>query len=88
MLRLRILTAVIALIILLALLFTAPPAVLQMAIALVVIGGAWEWSGLLGVQQPVLRMLYVGLVVALLLIVHLGGVALVNAILLVAFVWW
>lgn len=81
-------TALIALAVLLALLFAAPPAVVQLAVALMVIGGAWEWSGFLGLRQSILRVLYIGLIALLLLLVHASSASVTDGVLMAAFAWW
>ena len=54
----RVITAVIALFVLLAVLFYLPPAATRVVFALVVLGGAWEWSAFLRAGGLPARLLY------------------------------
>ena len=69
MLKQRVITAVIALVALLVVLFVVPSPVACVAIAAVILLGAWEWSGLLQVRNMALRISYVMLVGVLLIAV-------------------
>ena len=69
MLKIRIVTAIIALVILGAVLFVLPPAVSSLVIAFLVLAGAWEWSGFLGLSATTGRYLYVVLIGGLMAIV-------------------
>lgn len=69
MLKQRVITAVVALSALLIVLFVVPASVAWVAIAAVILLGAWEWSGLLQVQQLTTRVVYVVLIGASLLAV-------------------
>lgn len=62
MLRTRIVTAIVALLALAAVLFVVPEAMAQLIIGLLVLAGAWEWSGFLGFRDTSLRVLYVAFV--------------------------
>ena len=59
MLKQRVITAVIALVIFSLVVFVAPPIVAELAIALVILAGAWEWSGFLGGASMPRRIAYV-----------------------------
>ncbi len=63
-LRQRILTAVVAVVLLVAVLYAAPPILARTVIAALFVAAAWEWSGFLGVSEA-LRWVYVGLIAAL-----------------------
>lgn len=65
MLRERVITAVIAVAVLLLVLFLLPRVLTQGVIALVILAGAWEWSGFLGSPSRPLRALYVVLIALL-----------------------
>jgi phosphatidate cytidylyltransferase len=54
----RVITAVIALLVLLTVLFVVPPAVAKLAFLLVMLAGAWEWTAFLGTRRPGLKYLY------------------------------
>ena len=64
MLRQRIMTAVIAVVLLLAVLYAAPPVLARTVIAALFVAAAWEWSGFLGVSTAQ-RWVYVGLIAVL-----------------------
>lgn len=88
MLKKRVLTAVIALAVLFIVLFVVPPAVAEAVIALVVIAGAWEWSGFLEAKSQGPRTAFMILIVVL-----IGGAAALNAeqgaiVVQAALAWW
>lgn len=58
----RVITAVIALLALLAVLFYVPPVAAQSVFALVVLAGAWEWSAFLRADGLLVRLLFVAVV--------------------------
>jgi phosphatidate cytidylyltransferase len=60
--RQRVITAIIALVVLLAVLFYVPPVATRVVFALVVLAGAWEWSAFLRSGGLAVRVLYVVLV--------------------------
>jgi phosphatidate cytidylyltransferase len=64
MLKQRLLTAIIAVILLLTVLFVAPPLVARLVIAALFVAAAWEWSGFLGLQAMSGRLLYVAVIAA------------------------
>jgi phosphatidate cytidylyltransferase len=88
MLKQRVVTAVIALSALLVVLFVVPPSVAGVAIAAVILMGAWEWSGLLQVSGITLRIGYVILVAAILVLVAIPFAASVELIFEVSLVSW
>src|SRR5262245_16740896 len=47
-LRARVITAIVLIVGMLVALFALPPAVGMLALALVILGGAWEWAGFFG----------------------------------------
>ncbi|HSD70577.1 MAG TPA: phosphatidate cytidylyltransferase [Woeseiaceae bacterium] len=66
MLKKRILTAIVTLIVVAAMLFVLPTWVTRLMIAALMLVAAWEWSGLLpGQLQQAQRTVYVGLIVLL-----------------------
>lgn len=88
MLRKRFITAVISLVILLAVLFVAPAEIAEAVIALVIIGGAWEWSRFLQTESKALQFGYL-VIVAVLMALFAGPLAEYGVIVLqVALVWW
>lgn len=90
MLRQRIITALILAPLMLGVIFWLPHEWTAAALAALVLGGAWEWSGLLGWRQPVARLGYVALVAAGLGAVWMTarqGLAF-SWVLMAALVWW
>ena len=88
MLRTRVITAVIAIVALAAVLFTIPPAAAKVVLALVVLAGAWEWSGFLGNSAPFVRYAYVLIIMLLMamIVFFLPGDAML--LLQIACGWW
>jgi phosphatidate cytidylyltransferase len=85
MLKQRIITAIVLIPITLAILFYLPPLAFCYLTAFIALGGAWEWSALMGIKKTLLRFLY------LLLVACLFFAALfISApfIFLSAFIWW
>lgn len=83
----RIITAVVALLALLLVLFVVPGTVALAVIAAVMLGGAWEWSAFLGVEGNTGRILYVIAIGALLAAVTFLPVD-ARLILKVSMIWW
>ena len=83
----RIITAVIALLALLLVLFHAPQEIALAVIILVMLAGAWEWSPFLGSSSFPVRAAYVAIIGAL-----LAGATLMDIdpirVFQVALVWW
>ncbi len=88
MLKARIISAVIALAALFVVLFAVPARVTEAAIAVVVLGGAWEWSALLGLKAAFKRASYVAIVGILLAAAYSLLGPLGNEMLLVGAAWW
>ena len=88
MLRTRIITAVIALVVLGVVLFVSPPRLAEFFIAGVVLAGAWEWSGFLGVSGTVSRSAYTAVIGVLLAATYLLLPVVTVALLQIAFLWW
>ena len=63
MLKQRVVSAIIALALLLAVLFVAPPVLAHAVIALVIAAAAWEWSQFLGADSQVERVAFVAVIV-------------------------
>ncbi len=88
MLKKRILTALIALALLFVVLFVLPASIAEAVIALVVIAGAWEWSGFLEPKSQRSRTAFM-----ILLVVLIGAAAALSAdqamiVLQASLVWW
>ena len=88
MLKQRLITAVVALAVLVLVLFAAPPIAAEVAIALVILAGAWEWSGFLGAASQATRVFYVIFVAALMAVVGMHWPDNVELVLQVAVAWW
>jgi len=83
----RIITAVIALLALLLVLFLVPEWAALAFIVVVMLGGAWEWSAFLGTSSRAGRLIYVAVIAALLAAVSLLAVD-VTLVLQAAMLWW
>jgi phosphatidate cytidylyltransferase len=83
----RIITAVIALLALLLVLFVVPDWAAFAVIVVVMLGGAWEWSAFLGTSSMTVRLAYVATIAALLAAVSFLAVD-VTMILQAAMLWW
>ncbi len=88
MLKQRVITALIAVVVLLLVLFAVPRTAAQVVIALVVLAGAWEWSGFLGSDSMPLRAMYVGLIAVLMGLVTWQSPQINGLLFQVALVWW
>ncbi|MDG2289407.1 MAG: phosphatidate cytidylyltransferase [Woeseiaceae bacterium] len=88
MLKPRIITAIISLVILLAVLFVVPAMVAKIIISIVLLVGAWEWSGFLSFKSNNTRYGYVFVIAALMAftVSVLDGYS--SQVLQVACVWW
>lgn len=84
----RIVTAVIALAVLVGLLFFMPPIVVSVVIGALLLAGAWEWSGFLSQDNMAMRVAYVLSVAVLLVATATILVPHSELILLVSLVWW
>ena len=88
MLKLRVITSVIALVSIGVVLFVLPPRYAELIIGLLLVAGAWEWSGFLNLPNAQLRGLYTAIVSACLAATYFVVPELTGAILLVSSVWW
>jgi phosphatidate cytidylyltransferase len=88
MLKTRIATAIIALIVLGAVLFVVPATVAKLIIGLLILAGAWEWSGFLGLSSSSSRAIYVVLIAALMWVSYFVVPEQAELILKVACAWW
>ena len=90
MLRQRILTAIIALLVLGIVMFAVPTVIGRAFIAVLLLAGAWEWGGFLFHENNKLRLFYVafiGALIAALLLNHQDQ-QLLELVFKVALVWW
>ncbi len=88
MLKQRVITAVVAIVILALVIFVVPPLFAELIIALVVLAGAWEWSSFLGAVTLVTRIFYVIFIVSLMGVVGMIWPDGVEAVLQIAVIWW
>lgn len=88
MLRTRIITAVISLLILGAVLFAVPANIAKLVIAAMIVAGAWEWAGFLEFSSSIMRWVYVAIIAALMAIVFFVVPNLSDLLLKVACIWW
>jgi phosphatidate cytidylyltransferase len=88
MLKLRVITSVVALVVIGVVLFVIPPNYAELLVGLLLVAGAWEWSGFLDLSNTVLRGLYTAIVGACLAAVYFVVPEMTGTILLVATAWW
>ncbi|MDJ0701530.1 MAG: phosphatidate cytidylyltransferase [Woeseiaceae bacterium] len=88
MLKQRIFTAVIAVAVLGIVLFVAPPAVAEAVIALLIIAGAWEWSGFLQATGQRQKTAFLITLVVLVGIASAASEQQVELVLQAALAWW
>lgn len=90
MLKQRIFTAIIALLVLALVLFVVPPVVARLFIAALFLAAAWEWSGFLKIKRTAQKIVYMGFIGVLIamLFLNLPDAAFVNTVLKLALVWW
>ncbi len=88
MLRQRVVTALIAVSVLLFVLFVAPEIMAEIFIALLVLAGAWEWSGFLGARKGPARAAFVVMIALLAALVSLKLPAFAPAVFIVSLAWW
>ncbi len=88
MLKERVITALIAVAVLLLVLFVLPQAVAQVVVALLILAGAWEWSGFLGSRSTAVRAGYVILIAILMGLATWLAPQINGQLFQVALVWW
>ena len=84
----RVITAVIALAILASVVFLLPPVATKIALAIVLLAAAWEWSGFLKNASGAVRIGYVLFIGVLLALVATLVAGRIETVLLVALAWW
>ena len=84
----RIITAVLALSVLGVLLFVAPPLLVHIALGVLIVAGAWEWSGFLGHASSGARFAFVATIAALMAVTALFFSAWTEQILMLSLAWW
>lgn len=88
MLRTRIVTAVILLLIFGAVLFVVPSVVALLVVGLLVLAGAWEWSGFLQLGTTAGRISYVALIVGVIAVMSFVIPEQIEWLLIAACGWW
>lgn len=88
MLKTRFITAVAALIAVAIVLFAIPPFYTEFVIGLLMLAGAWEWSGLIDKDRNGLRAIYTGIAGACLALAHAATGEQAALIMQLACVWW
>ena len=88
MLKERVITALIAVAVLLLVLFVLPQAAAQVVVALLILAGAWEWSGFLGTGSTAVRAGYVILIALLMALVTWLAPQINGVLFQVALLWW
>lgn len=90
MLKERILTAIVAGVALLLVLFVLPPLAAELVIAAFFLAAAWEWSGFLALPGTAGRLSYVAVIAVLLVIVGwvLPRDTAVEVVLRIGLAWW
>jgi phosphatidate cytidylyltransferase len=88
MLKQRVVTAIAALLIVGLVLFVLPLAYAELIIGVLILGGAWEWSGFLGTKGHAQRIGYTALIGVCAAFAHASMATHGIPILQVACVWW
>jgi len=88
MLKTRFVTAIAALAFIAIVLFVLPSSWAEVVIALLMLAGAWEWSGFLGVGRTGLRVAYTLLVAVCLALAHTLTPDQGEIVLEIACAWW
>lgn len=88
MLKTRIITALVSLVLIGVVLFVLPPLYAELLIGLLLIAGGWEWSGFLGFSGQGMRLVYTAIVAAGLGLVYFVFPDKTLLVLQVACVWW
>ena len=91
MLKKRIISALVALVVLGIVLFVLPSIAARVFIAILILAAAWEWSGFIFASEKVTsRLTYVAFIIVLIgvLAINLPNAALTDGVLKGALVWW
>ena len=88
MLKERVITALIALAVLLLVLFVVPATIAESVIALLILAGAWEWSGFLNAESTITRATYVAVIAAMLTFVTWQAAHINGMLFQFALAWW
>ncbi len=90
MLKQRVLTAIVALAVLALVMFVVPAVVARIAITLLMLGAAWEWSGFIFSQENKRRIFYVLFIAILIAVIffELPDARLVDIVFKISLAWW
>ncbi|MBT8086653.1 MAG: phosphatidate cytidylyltransferase [Gammaproteobacteria bacterium] len=88
MLRTRVITSVVSLLIIGVVVFVLPRQLAELVIGLVILAGAWEWCGLIELKSSASRIVYVALIAALCAVPYVVAPETAEATLKIAVVWW
>ena len=88
MLKKRVITAVAALVVVAVVLFVMPAPYTEIVIGLLLLAGAWEWSGLIDKDKTVVRIVYTALLGGCFALAHTATAAQAAMILQLACLWW
>ena len=88
MLKTRVITSLAAIVIVGVVLFVLPASYAEVIIGLLIVGGAWEWSGFLGNERQGVRLAYTGLITAVLVALFPLLATQGFLVLQVACAWW
>ena len=90
MLKQRVVTAIVALSVLAVVMYVVPVIIARIAIALLMLGAAWEWSGFIFSKENKGRYVYLLFIAILmaLIFVALPNAGLVDSILKISLGWW
>ena len=85
----RVITALVLAPLLLALVIWAPPWLMQIAVGVIVLRGAYEWARFMQLSHRAHRWLYTGLILLLMVALRLsGGITVTSPVLWLASAWW
>ena len=89
MLKLRVISAlVMAPLVIYGVLFLEKP-VFSLILGIILLAGTWEWSQLIPLRTNVARLIYTGVIAALLWLLWQSGLeSFIKPLLLLAFLWW
>lgn len=88
MLRQRIITAIVSLVLIGIVLFVLPQQYAEWLIGLLLVVGAWEWAGFLGMSSAAARATYTAIITACLALVYFVIPEKTTLLLQIACVWW
>ncbi|MBT8091746.1 MAG: phosphatidate cytidylyltransferase [Gammaproteobacteria bacterium] len=88
MLRTRVITSVVSLLIIGIVVFVLPRQAAELVIGLVILAGAWEWCALIGIKSALTRIVYVAAIAALCALPYAVVPETAGLTLKIAFAWW